>query len=243
MPKNCCALNCRTGYRGEVKDDNISLHKFPLKNPVLLNQWLRRLSRKDFTPTDNHRLCSKHFHSDDIVRNTVDSNCRRKRTHDVLKCVYLREGAVPSIFDSTASVSLPSYLSEAPSSQIRKSTVLSEHRLKAENDQIQAMNDSLLSQDLVHSLSNIEEHLKSDCACPKGFEHFMVEETLVIASFRLSSGVLNVNVSIAIESSLEFILSIAGTKVNKKAFSHIVQLNHFERFSQVYFYPFYTIKF
>ena len=105
------------------------------------------------------------------------------------------------------------------------------------------MNNSWFSQDLVVSLSNIGEHLKSDCACSKGFENFMVDKTLAIASFRLSSGVLQVNVSIAIESSLYLILSVAVTKVNRKAFGRIVQLNNFERFSQVYFYPFYTIKF
>lgn len=38
-----------------------SFHRFPLKNPPLLKQWLHNMRRKGFTPTKNHVLCSDHF--------------------------------------------------------------------------------------------------------------------------------------------------------------------------------------
>ena len=97
----CSAINCRSGYTGENTDPNITFHSFPLQNQPLLKIWLKRLARKDFTPTKYSRLCSLHFTSDDFS----DQNSRReKRRNCTLAKRRLQKDACPSIFKN-----LPTY--------------------------------------------------------------------------------------------------------------------------------------
>lgn len=76
MVNKCACVNCKSGYKG--KEDNITLHKFPLQNPDLLKQWLAKISRKNFTPTIHSRVCSLHFMNCDFVTERLDSNKHRK---------------------------------------------------------------------------------------------------------------------------------------------------------------------
>jgi len=80
MGFKCAAPGCKTGYKSSSEEDiaGITLHKFPLNNPVLLQKWLHRLSRENFTPNSNSRICSKHFKEDDFVEETRDTNSDRK---------------------------------------------------------------------------------------------------------------------------------------------------------------------
>ncbi|MCP4492781.1 MAG: THAP domain-containing protein, partial [Gammaproteobacteria bacterium] len=54
MPK-CVALNCKSGYHSHVTPKNITFHTFPLKNPDLLDRWVKNLHRADFVPTKYSR--------------------------------------------------------------------------------------------------------------------------------------------------------------------------------------------
>jgi len=67
MVYKCAALNCRSGYDKDTKDPNVTFHSFPLEDKELLQNWLSRLVRKDFTPTPHSKLCSLHFTTDDFV--------------------------------------------------------------------------------------------------------------------------------------------------------------------------------
>ena len=111
MPNICAALNCRTGYKNEPVNADVALHKFPLNNPTLLNQWTRRISRDGFQPNKHHRLCTKHFRQEDVVTNSIDTNKWRKRPSSALKCIQLKEGAIPCMFESPSTQALPSYVS------------------------------------------------------------------------------------------------------------------------------------
>ena len=75
MPNSCVALNCKTGY-GNSTAENVSLHRLP-KNEDVKKEWLKRLSRKDFSPSENSRVCSKHFTTDCFVTTSGDSNKSR----------------------------------------------------------------------------------------------------------------------------------------------------------------------
>ena len=167
MPKICVALNCRTGYKGEVKDPNVSLHKFPLNNPLLLNQWLRRIARDGFVPNENHRICSRHFKDEDVVRNSVDENNSRKRSSDMVKHRFVKENAVPTIFGSTTSLPIPSYLlGQSSSSKSRATNSLAAKRLHLENEAIAVRNDELLSSDNLSSQHELKTQLASEEARP-----------------------------------------------------------------------------
>ena len=48
--------------------DKTSFHKFPLKNPKLLSQWIHNIKRKYFTPNRHSRVCGVHFSDECFVR-------------------------------------------------------------------------------------------------------------------------------------------------------------------------------
>jgi THAP domain-containing protein 1/3 len=111
MPNKCIAFDCKTGYAkqdGGSDDNNIkpTLHSFP-KDKVVFDKWIKALSRKDFIPSRNSRVCSKHFLPSDFVEVSQDSNIYRtkKQTERKLNLRYLKDDAVPSIFDN-----VPSYM-------------------------------------------------------------------------------------------------------------------------------------
>ncbi|MEQ2254257.1 hypothetical protein ILYODFUR_001862 [Ilyodon furcidens] len=59
MPKYCSVPNCRSdsGTSSERK----SFYKFPLQDPVRLQQWLRNMGREDWTPSRHQYICHEHF--------------------------------------------------------------------------------------------------------------------------------------------------------------------------------------
>ncbi|CAM4691323.1 unnamed protein product [Leuciscus chuanchicus] len=73
-----CAVSSR--YNSEV-----SFHRFP-HQPEVRAQWLVKIRRENFTPTDNTRVCSRHFKLEDFITTTTG---RRK----------LVQGAVPCLFE------------------------------------------------------------------------------------------------------------------------------------------------
>lgn len=87
MVVSCSAYNCKNRYH---KSSHVKFHRFPLKNDVLLTQWLLAVKRKDFYPTKNSFLCSNHFKDDDYNKRGNIKNWR------------LKHNAVPSMFDFPA---------------------------------------------------------------------------------------------------------------------------------------------
>lgn len=73
------------------------IFSFPLKNSVLLKQWVNALKRKNFNPTQWSRICSEHFTQQDFVY-------RPDSERPLLKI-----DSVPSIFNG-----FPSHLQPKP---------------------------------------------------------------------------------------------------------------------------------
>ncbi len=108
MPAHCCAFGCRTGYRNEQKQPGVTMHRLPVKKPELLNQWLQKMLRKDFTPNEYSRICSLHFADSDFEQCRADTNYRRSRNlSENLLHRRLKEDAVPRFFSG-----MPIYLTE-----------------------------------------------------------------------------------------------------------------------------------
>ena len=114
MVNKYCAINCRLGYTGENKDPDVTFHSFPLHDKQLLQRWLKRIARKDFTPTKLSRMCSLHFKPEDFVTESNDQQIRRRknRSNALLVKKRLKGNALPSIFKDA-----PSYYAcgDAPS--------------------------------------------------------------------------------------------------------------------------------
>jgi len=53
----CCVPGC---FNNSKKDQTLSFYRIP-KDKTLRKAWLHKISRKDFRPTDGHRVCSDHF--------------------------------------------------------------------------------------------------------------------------------------------------------------------------------------
>ncbi|XP_071043040.1 uncharacterized protein [Parasteatoda tepidariorum] len=59
-PLICAAVGCSNAKAG-CKEKKVSYHKFPLGNKSLLKEWLARMKREGFNPTQYSQQCSEHF--------------------------------------------------------------------------------------------------------------------------------------------------------------------------------------
>ncbi|XP_055638408.1 telomere zinc finger-associated protein-like [Toxorhynchites rutilus septentrionalis] len=64
MPASCCVPDCELKY---AHSDDVSYHKFPLKKPTILAQWIQFTGRDpDWVPTKWSAICSRHFKPTDF---------------------------------------------------------------------------------------------------------------------------------------------------------------------------------
>ena len=123
MVCKCCAPNCKTGYASVQEEElerKLSIFKFPdgKKEPKKRAQWIAKIPRAYWNPEDDDdpRICELHFHDDDFIRQSTDSNKRRKRKKGNcdgnLKRKRLKKDAVPSIWPGS-----PAYLSKKASTR------------------------------------------------------------------------------------------------------------------------------
>ncbi len=156
MPKTCCAVNCRTGYKHELPpgEQGISLFGFPLENPALLKEWMKRLCRKDFCPNKNTRLCSLHFLDTDIELERRDSNKQRVKslTSDLQKR-RLKAGAIPTVFNIPAYYNVP-----VPDDRESSLKTSAESRRAEDESRHQDLVESFLCSDKVFTVADIYKH-------------------------------------------------------------------------------------
>uniref|UniRef100_A0A3Q3J6P0 THAP-type domain-containing protein n=1 Tax=Monopterus albus TaxID=43700 RepID=A0A3Q3J6P0_MONAL len=82
MPKYCSVRNCKNDS-GNGKDRK-SFYKFPLHDPVRLQQWLRNMGRENWTPSQHQYICHEHF----------APSCFKMRWG----IRYLESDAIPTVF-------------------------------------------------------------------------------------------------------------------------------------------------
>ena len=145
MVNRCYAVGC-TSCSDQGND--VTFHKFPLDHD-LLEEWLRRLSRLDFQPTSNSRLCSKPFASHDFIETRQDSNSSRKRAKGALELRYLKPNAVPSIFPD-----YPSYMSRETVPP-RSMATSSSSRYEAMTSRLEQQNDEFLTANSLNDLADL----------------------------------------------------------------------------------------
>nr|XP_040038811.1 THAP domain-containing protein 5-like [Gasterosteus aculeatus aculeatus] len=81
MPKYCSVPNCKNDGNGSERK---SFYKFPLQDPVRLQQWLSNMRRGSWTPSRHQYICHEHF----------APSCFKVRWG----IRYLESDAVPTVF-------------------------------------------------------------------------------------------------------------------------------------------------
>ena len=101
MGFKCVAPGCRTGYSKEDANNvNVSLFKFPDKerSPERRKRWIARVPRKDWSPSENSRLCEKHFLPQDFKSKRKDKTRGRTSKRGELTRKVLNAGVIPSVW-------------------------------------------------------------------------------------------------------------------------------------------------
>ena len=99
MGKKCCVSGCKSGYASvKPEREKVSFFSFP-NDPDLRNEWLDKIQRPDYEPTQNSTVCSLHFEETDLQIYSQDVSIRRKKSRltDKLLQKRLVPNAVPSL--------------------------------------------------------------------------------------------------------------------------------------------------
>ena len=101
VPAGFYSHGCSSGY---ATYESTGVHKFPT-DEMRRGQWLRRIHRADFKPTNYSGVSLKHFVESDFKDHRQDSNICRKRCRGDFVLRSLKEDACPSVF-----LNKPAYL-------------------------------------------------------------------------------------------------------------------------------------
>ena len=147
MPHTCCVPNCNYGYCSCTDKQKYAMFRFP-KDAVMKNKWLSVISRKNWTITENTRVCSKHFEKKDFKESSTDKRVKRRQARETsqLHRLYLKPSAIPHIFPG-----LQSHYN-IKTTELRATTASSSVRIEKENDRIQQQYEQLCTQDAIESL-------------------------------------------------------------------------------------------
>ena len=58
MPTLCVAWGCTNRAKAA---SGISFHRFPFKNPELLQKWIQAIRRENWAPKQGSFICGSHF--------------------------------------------------------------------------------------------------------------------------------------------------------------------------------------
>ena len=230
MVFTCCIPGCNTGYRSNASKEKISLYKFP-KDENMRQKWIRAIPRKDWIPTDSHRVCAKHFHKDDFVVASADSkiNRRNSREKNSLQRKRAKPEAIPRIF-----AGLPSYLSTSAASE-RSTSCSSSARVTRENTLITNHNNEFLMKDNVENLKMLKDKLKDEIL-PEGFTTITSEESIQFHYIYCSPNpkeAPDLPISLTITSDLIVHAYIYGTLLSHDVYEDLIPAGIISKMSQL----------
>ena len=234
MVNKCCAFGCKSGYASQdATDVRITFHSFP-RDEELRAKWIRANPRKDFTPTNNSRMCSLHFAESDFVEQHCDSNSSRHKSFNSpqLQRRYLKKDAVPSIFSEA-----PSYLS-SPATTPRQSAARASAcgRRLQEVERLVTLEEAFTANDSVQSLTPDEllDKLTSEAAVPQSFRWTVIDGALVVYRLQMNDDfVPAVQASVTVKADLSVVVTVKGEKVSSTHYRDIMNTSSLETMSQL----------
>ena len=146
MVRTCCVPFCKSGLRANKTRHKISFHHFP-NNERLKDQWLRAISRSNFSPTTNSYVCELHFKKQDFL--SERSTTSRKTCG--LKRKLLRDNVIPSVFPN-----YPSYMQNRQA-QDRSGRATSASRLQFENEMIEVAINEFEEDDVISDIATLKD--------------------------------------------------------------------------------------
>ena len=221
MVYTCCVPACKTGYKSVKGNDQIPLFRFP-KDEECRKKWMNAIPRQQWTLSDSHRVCAKHFSDDNIQYVSVDSRINAKLSDDnpkILKHKRLKPTAVPSIFSD-----LPNYLSKpSPAPRSTNASTASSRRLK-ENSKILRQNEEFLKEDHLDCFPSFVSKL-SNTVLPNGYTSIINEKC---AQFHLIQCLDDVKkspkllASVVVQEDFGFNAFTSSVLVPPKLYKHIM---------------------
>ncbi len=215
----CVAPGCKSGYdsnRDDDKKEGISLFRFP-KDPGILQMWLRAIPRDQWEPSQNSRVCSRHFNDSDYVQASTDTNTSRKRKNPDGDLVLrrLKDDAVPSIFPN-----LPSYLTRAaPPARSEAATSLS--RQAKVQERLKVQEDAFLAKDMISSLDQLREK-RHELTVPKGTDFIDRGNAIIFLSFNDQLRPPTVQYHMHINDRLQVEMSAGGQSISRDNIKHLI---------------------
>ncbi|KAG8182237.1 hypothetical protein JTE90_024170 [Oedothorax gibbosus] len=206
MPDRCCVTNCKSNYKS-TKGVYVSVFKFP-KDERLKSEWMRKIPRQDFEPSQRSVVCEKHFHDDCIIRyDEILRNgeiCRFQR-----KTPKLKPGSIPTIFPGC-----PSYCSE-PEPVKRKSR---DEKLKKNDDESLKQ---FLKKDEISSYENFATSLTIDNPIVKGYTVIRAESHTCILKLCLNSRP-HIEKSLKIANDFSVEMYVGEITVKQNIYQHLL---------------------
>ena len=206
------------------------MFSFPLDNPSLLEKWKNAIPSENLIPAEHNGVRELHFKPDDIVRETQDTNERRrtKKNADELKLVRPKDDAIPSLFPNCSSYllkHLPPRRSGSATREMRVKKVngaaKEQQRLESERDKVTSLiillsklNRNLLPRDILDTKIG-DEHMFYSLA----FENKPLISYCVLLKQDLSFGVFQGDIEISASKFRDITKSLQISKC-----SQLVQL-------------------
>lgn len=155
MTRKCCVPGCNSNYKS-AKENIKSTFSFP--NSELRQQWIRKIPRKDWTPTKFSYVCIDHFDESQVQRVQTFRNKDNNIVEVPLRYPKLINGAVPHIFQNTpAYLSTPAILPRSDPEQRRKELA---ERYDEEVNQF-------LNNDMICSFEDLIQNYTQKCCVSK----------------------------------------------------------------------------
>ena len=238
MGWKCCVPLCRSGYKSGDPSvhsaESVSFYAFP-HDQTLRNKWLSAIKRvdkdkfgnlNDYVPTASSRVCSLHFHHDDFIRESHDTNTTRyaKRPKTDLKILQLKPSAIPRIFKS-----YPSYLTSTASAypDVDRGRATASARFEKQEKQMEALASEFLENDRIDNFETLCERL-SFLVLPSNYLVMKRSECVLFCCLSEDSfdkdGVPSSQCFVRIYKNMTFDCYINGCRMNSKQFSYLMKV-------------------
>ena len=195
MVYTCCVPGCTTGYKSNQIDKKTTLFGFSF-DENRRKKWVAAIPRKEWQISKSHKVCLKHFLSDDILTTSSDNHDKRRcdRDNHTLKRLGLKSNAIPLIFPGLQKyLSTTNTKSKSGASTSTARQVLQELALDKLNRQFLLKNNFLNFFDLINKLDKIylpDDYIyKIKCNCL--IFHLLLYNNICVAPKLLASVVVH----------------------------------------------------